>query len=831
MKYFYSLFFLLVIQKESQATYSLARRWNEVMISAIRQDLARPPVQARNLFHFSICLYDAWSVYQNNTFEYVLGKTHNGIYHPYNNQKPLWMGDTNASIEMALSYAAYRFLIHRFANSPNAAISKYRFDTLMINLGYDTSYIGTDYINGTPADMGNYIAQRVIIMGLNDGSNQAGNYFFQGYAPANPPLHTDSSDNITMIDPNRWQPLTFTSALDQGGNPIPSTPPFICPGWGYVNPFGLNINDVTQYMRNGFVFPVYKDPGSIPMLNTTDPNDSMSTFFKLGHTMVSIWSSHLDPADTTTLDISPNGQGNFELNYNGSYGNMLQYYRFFEGGDTTSGYSINPYTLQPYTPNIVKRGDYSRVVSQYWADGPHSETPPGHWFVLFNKISEHPDLEKRIFGVGDIVSDLEWDVKGYFTLGGTVHDAAIVAWSMKGWYDSPRPISAIRKMALYGQSSDSTLPSYHPAGIPLIPGYVELIQAGDSLAGPNNEYENKIKLYTWRGFKYINDSINDVAGVGWIRAANWMPYQRRYFVTPPFAGFVSGHSTYSRSSARTLSLFTGSEYFPGGICEYTITPQEHFLVLENGPSDTIHLQWAKYFDASNQASLSRIWGGIHPYFDDMPGRIAGDQIGYEAISKANYLFNGFITPLQLDYFAAIQNDCNIKLEWKTQNEKDVQAFKIVHSNNGKNFDRIIGIIQVAHDEKNNHQYQFTDSAPTESGFYRLIEIDLNNKETVLQTKHIQINPCVNNDQFILVSAYPNPFKEDIYIQIQQNMQLTSSQYILMDILGNIVQKGKIDCSNYTSNHTIHTSYLHAGEYILKLEADNGNVFTHKIIKY
>ncbi len=36
------------------ATPSVARRWNEAMLSSIRQDLARPTVQARNLFHFSI---------------------------------------------------------------------------------------------------------------------------------------------------------------------------------------------------------------------------------------------------------------------------------------------------------------------------------------------------------------------------------------------------------------------------------------------------------------------------------------------------------------------------------------------------------------------------------------------------------------------------------------------------------------------------------------------------------------------------------------------------------------------------------------------------------
>ena len=42
-----------------------------------------------------------------------------------------------------------------------------------------------------------------------------------------------------------------------------------------------------------------------------------------------------------------------------------------------------------------------------------------------------------------------------------MHDAAISAWSVKGWYDYIRPISAIRYMAdEQGQSSDPNLPNY-----------------------------------------------------------------------------------------------------------------------------------------------------------------------------------------------------------------------------------------------------------------------------------------------------------------------------------------------------------------------------------
>ena len=45
---------------------SVARLWNEALLGAIRKDLARPTVHARNLFHMSAAMYDAWAVYSDS---------------------------------------------------------------------------------------------------------------------------------------------------------------------------------------------------------------------------------------------------------------------------------------------------------------------------------------------------------------------------------------------------------------------------------------------------------------------------------------------------------------------------------------------------------------------------------------------------------------------------------------------------------------------------------------------------------------------------------------------------------------------------------------------
>jgi hypothetical protein len=288
---------------------------------------------------------------------------------------------------------------------------------------------------------------------------------------------------------------------------------------------------------------------------------------------------------------------------------------------------------------MVPLGDYARILAEFWADGPESETPPGHWFTILNEVNEHPDLVKKFEGSGNTLSDLEWDIKSYFTLGGAMHDAAVGAWGVKGYYDYIRPMSAIRYMADQGQSSDPNLPNYDPHGIPLVDNFIEVVESGDLLAGTNDENVGKIKLYAWKGYEELDDPNVDVAGVGWMLAENWFPYQMISFVTPPFAGYVSGHSTFSSAAAEVLKNFTGDEYFPGGMGTFSFDANTA-LEFEEGPSVDLELQWATYKDAADQCSLSRIWGGIHPPIDDIPGRKMGFDIGSDAFDLAKDYFEG-----------------------------------------------------------------------------------------------------------------------------------------------------------------------------------------------
>jgi len=611
----------------------IARQWNEMLLASIRRDFARPTIHARNLFHHSIAMWDVWSVYYDGC-AYILGQDRDGFVSSFT---PFTLpSDKDPAVAEAISYASYRLLSYRFQNAPNASLLQQAYDNHMLQLGYDIGFTSTDYSGGSAAALGNYIGEQIIAFGLQDNSNEDNQFVNEFYAPVNPPLSVEDPGNPLIVDMNRWQPLILEIFIDQSGNEIPGAAlDFLSPEWGQVDHFALDDDQSTTFERDGFEYKTFLDPGAPPQWESSGAGET--DLYQWTFMTTLLWSSHLDPNDGEMWDISPGAIGNRGA-FPTSFSEHATFYNQLDGGTSSPGHTVNPSTGLPYEPNMVPRGDYARVLAEFWADGPDSETPPGHWFSIFNYVTDHPEADYQIEGIGPDLSETEWNIKGYFALGGAMHDAAVAAWGVKGRYDFIRPISAIRAMADLGQSSEPGSPNYHPAGLPLEPGLVELIQPGDPLAGDSNENVNKLKVKAWRGHEVIDNVDTDEAGVDWILTEDWVPYQRPSFVTPPFAGYVSGHSTFSRAAAEVLTAFTGDPFFPGGMGTF-LASQDEFLVFEDGPSIDIELQWATYRDAADESGLSRIWGGIHPPADDIPGRIMGEIIGVDAFNRAQAFFD------------------------------------------------------------------------------------------------------------------------------------------------------------------------------------------------
>jgi len=582
------------------AEHSVAREWNETILQSIRLDLVRPPVQARNLFHLSMGMYDAWAAYDAAAQGY--------FFH-----EKISANDIDAARRESISYAAYRILTHRFAASPNAASISAILAARMATLGYPTNVTTT--VGNSPAAVGNRIATTIIAAGFQDNSHEEVNHAsYPGtYPDVNPPLVVALPFNPTVLNPTRYQPLSLSFFVDQNGNIIPGGfPPKVAPFWGFVKPFALLPGDMDP-ARPG----VYLNPPAPPSLNGIG-----DAAWRAGHEDVVVKSSMLTPDDGVMMDISPSVLGNSAL-----------------GTNNGTGHAINPATGLPYPPNVVKRGDWARCLAEFWADGPNSTTPPGHWNEIANHVMDHPAFERRIGGKGPELGELEFDVKLYVMLNGALHDAAVTAWGVKGHYDTMRPIGAIRYLAQNGQCTDPSLPSYDPNGVHLMPGCIELITEATTAPGQRHEelagYEGEIAMLTWPGAPKVPATQH--SGVKWVLGGQWVSYQRPTFVTPPFPGYVSGHSTYSRTAAEVMTRITGSAFFPGGAGEF-ICNQGQFLVFEDGPSQTFTFQWATYYDAADQSGLSRLYGGIHPDFDDLPGRVLGSQVGGKAYERALDLF-------------------------------------------------------------------------------------------------------------------------------------------------------------------------------------------------
>jgi len=649
-----SCLLLLATTSAAPAVPSAAREWNEQLMFAIRKNVPNPPAHARNLFHTAVAMYNCWAAYDTTAVGYIHNEKAAVI--------PATAPEIAAARREAVSYAAYRILKARFPLSPvppgldpNKLVEVHAsLDAKLTAMGYSTTVaLAATTSDPAPAELGKRIGQAILTWGTGDGFSLTA--YPQAYnATVNPNMAVPISvlgDNAEFpprrdmplgygipanTNPNFWQPLQLSVVVDQNGNPDPSQSGlpqgFVGVQGLATTPFSLTRTDATRPWLDPF--------GGPSKLSVAGAPSATDAAYKANAMDVLRKSARLN--DPTAPDMSPAAYGNNPL-----------------GTDDGTGHPVNPFTGLPYAVNPVKRSDFFRVLAEFWADGPNSETPPGHWHVLANEVADDPHLVKKIRGAGPLLDDLEWDVKVYFALSGATHDAACAAWSLKRYYGGMRPITMIRYMGSKGQSSQPAGPSYHEQGLPLEDGVVEVITAATAAAGgrhnqiwdvgsnaylPGSLFIGQIAVYSWPGEHPNNLPAPSIAThqslVRWQLAKDWLPFQRKTFNTPAFPGYVSGHSTFSRAAAEALTLLTGSPYFPGGFGHHTVVANS--MQIDLGPSVNVDIQWSTYYDAADQAGQSRRWGGIHPYEDDYDGRRIGSIVGKSAYALAESYWTGAI---------------------------------------------------------------------------------------------------------------------------------------------------------------------------------------------
>src|SRR3954465_9665888 len=104
--------------KTPLAGMSVARRWDEALLSAIRRALPNPPVHARNLFHLSVAMWDAWATYDPTARGYLT------------TEKIVARNPDQARVE-AMSFPAWGVLRSRFRNAAGGDDSLQEFDAVL----------------------------------------------------------------------------------------------------------------------------------------------------------------------------------------------------------------------------------------------------------------------------------------------------------------------------------------------------------------------------------------------------------------------------------------------------------------------------------------------------------------------------------------------------------------------------------------------------------------------------------------------------------------------------------------------------------------------------
>jgi hypothetical protein len=220
----------------------------------------------------------------------------------------------------------------------------------------------------TPEALGFLAAQTVLAARRDDGSNQK-----KDYLDTTSSLYPNRYSYDTTNDPNLWHRLTVPTGLrrDETGKPI------------------IIQDDLLSFQVQRFTTPQW---GAVTPFALTSGDE-----FRPG----------------------PPPQ----LGSNKPYTDAL-------GQTMTNDEAYQKQTLEVWQLSQTLN-DEQRAIAEYWADGPRTPTPPGHWNLLAQGIS----VRDR--------HTLSEDVKMFFALNAALFDASIACWDAKRAYSYVRPIEAI----------------------------------------------------------------------------------------------------------------------------------------------------------------------------------------------------------------------------------------------------------------------------------------------------------------------------------------------------------------------------------------------------
>ena len=545
-----TLVLALVCATPARAT--VVSDWNAAALAEVRASKALrngPPIVARALAIAHTCMYDAWAAYD----DVAVGTTDT----TGSRRRPI-DERTDENKAKAISFAAYRCLTNLYPDgslpAPLAQPSV-RLQEMLRSLGYDVAEACStddqcrDAPATTAAGIGNIAAQAVIDARRHDDSNQYGDL-----TPPPCPVLTPwpqpcaaAAYGQRSATPDRTG--AYADYVADGYTPYVAANPLM----GYCNP----LVDVCERQ------------------DIADPNHWQPLIFSNGQACLDSGSGTEETCPGIQVFIAPHWERvtPFALTSASQFDDLLT----IPAPDflrNSGQYQNDVNDMIQFSRSLDTR---RKLIVEYWADGPSSELPPGHWGVFAQFVSQRDS------------HTIDQDARMFFAMHNASFDAGIVAWHIKRLYNGVRPVTAVR-FAKQGQL-----------------------------------------IYAWGG---PGRPIEHIPG------EKWSPYNPGSNLTPPFPGYFSGHSVFSRSSATVLALFTGDESFGFS----TVLPANFGRVEPGIPPEPTTLSYATFSEAADEAGLSRLYGGIHFIDDNTTAQHVGHLIGLQAWAKALTYFNGTVPP-------------------------------------------------------------------------------------------------------------------------------------------------------------------------------------------
>jgi hypothetical protein len=171
---------------------TIAARWNQTLLEAVKSTRASDVVTARALAVVHTAMFDAWACYDDK----ALGTQAGAAWRRPASER------SAANKEKAVSYAAFRALVDLFPSQQDKLTQAF------VAMGYDPQDAASD--PATAAGVGNLAARMVLYARQRDGANQLGDLREGAYSdwtrwqPVNPP--------DKLVEPRRFQPPSSVDA-------------------------------------------------------------------------------------------------------------------------------------------------------------------------------------------------------------------------------------------------------------------------------------------------------------------------------------------------------------------------------------------------------------------------------------------------------------------------------------------------------------------------------------------------------------------------------------------------------------------------------------------